>query len=105
MGEVVKQVYKKARKADIFHVSIEIALERVEVDGKEKWGYYFADHDKRVVFWLEPHKSRDLLDNVRGVKRQSHVSEFIPSDIYPNFYHCVTPPRVCTRITVLVRTA
>jgi hypothetical protein len=90
MGEVVKQVYKKARKADIFHVSIEIALERVEVDGKEKWGYYFADHDKRVVFWLEPHKSRDLLDNVRGVKRQSHVKYALESqywmhiELFPN---------------------
>ncbi|KAG1839305.1 hypothetical protein DFJ58DRAFT_859591 [Suillus subalutaceus] len=104
MGEVVKQAYKEARKADTFHASIELTLERMEVDGQEKWGYYFADHDRRVIFWLEPHNPRDLLNNVRGVKRKSHVSEFIPSDIHPSFSHCVTP-RVCTRITVLVRTA
>lgn len=73
MGEVVKQAYKEARKAATFHASVELTLELVEVDGKEKWGYYFADHDRRVIFWLEPHNSRDLLDNVRGVKRKSHV--------------------------------
>jgi hypothetical protein len=102
MGEAVKQAYEEARKANTFHASVELTLERVEVDGEEKWGYYFADHDRRVIFWLEPHTSRDLLDNVRGVKRKSHVSEFIPPNVHPSFSHCVTP-RVCTRITVLVR--
>ncbi|KAG2065533.1 hypothetical protein BDR04DRAFT_1121801 [Suillus decipiens] len=36
MGEVVKQLYEKARKADTFHSSVELALEHMEVDGEEK---------------------------------------------------------------------
>ncbi|KAG1775716.1 hypothetical protein EV702DRAFT_1199206 [Suillus placidus] len=55
MGEVIKQAYEEAHKADTFHASVELTLERVEVDGEEKWGYYFADHDRRIIFWLEPH--------------------------------------------------
>ncbi|KAG2034176.1 hypothetical protein BDR03DRAFT_1013654 [Suillus americanus] len=85
MGEVVKQAYKEARKADTFHASVELTLELVEVDGKEKWGYYFADHDRRVIFWLEPHNSRDLLDNVRGVKRKSHVRYALESQYWSSF--------------------
>ncbi|KAG1816368.1 uncharacterized protein BJ212DRAFT_1354502 [Suillus subaureus] len=82
MGEVVKQAYEEARKADTFHTSVELTLERVEVDGEKKWGYYFADHDRRVIFWLEPHKSKDLLDNVRGVKWKSHVRYALESQYW-----------------------
>ncbi|KAG1821404.1 hypothetical protein EV424DRAFT_1612093 [Suillus variegatus] len=102
MGEVVKEAYKEARKAHTFHASVELTLERMEVDGEEKWGYYFVDHNRHVIFWPEPYKSGDLLDNVRGVKRKSHISEFIPSNAHLSFSHGVTP-RICTRIAVLVR--
>ncbi|KIK45677.1 hypothetical protein CY34DRAFT_801301 [Suillus luteus UH-Slu-Lm8-n1] len=93
MGEAVKQAYEEARKADTFHASVELTLERIiEEDGKEKWGYYFADHDRRVIFWLEPRivTSGDLLDNVRGVKRKSHVRYALESqywihiELFPN---------------------
>ncbi|KAG2746039.1 hypothetical protein P692DRAFT_20807924 [Suillus brevipes Sb2] len=82
MGEAVKQAYEEARKANTFHASVELTLEPVEVDGEEKWGYYFADHDRRVIFWLEPHTSRDLLFNVRGVKRKSHVRYALESQYW-----------------------
>ncbi|KAG1821407.1 hypothetical protein EV424DRAFT_835078 [Suillus variegatus] len=104
MGEVVKEAYKEARKAHTFHASVELTLERMEVDGEGKWGYYFVDHNRHVIFWLEPYKSGDLMDNVRGVKRKSHISEFIPSNTHPSFSHGVTP-RICARIAVLVRAA
>ncbi|KAG2131694.1 hypothetical protein DEU56DRAFT_454897 [Suillus clintonianus] len=90
LSRVADQAYEEARKADTFHTSLELTLERVEVDGKEKWGYYFADHDRHVIFWLEPHKSKDLLDKVRGVKRKSHVRYALESqywghiELFPN---------------------
>ncbi|KAG0708389.1 hypothetical protein DFH29DRAFT_479131 [Suillus ampliporus] len=86
----VDQAYEGARKADTFHASVELALECMEVDGKEKWGYYFADHDRRVIFWLEPHPSKYLMSNVRGVKRKSHVKYALESqywrhvELFPN---------------------
>ncbi|KAG1733752.1 hypothetical protein EDB19DRAFT_1911469 [Suillus lakei] len=93
MGTIVKQAYEEARKADTFHASVELTLERVEVDEQEKWGYYFVDHDRRVIFWLEPYTSRELLDNVRGVKRKGHVilvrmaSEFCLPSVVEHYHH------------------
>ncbi|KAG1894915.1 uncharacterized protein F5891DRAFT_699865 [Suillus fuscotomentosus] len=90
MGEVVKEAYKEARKAHTFHASVELTLEHMEVDGEEKWGYYFVDHDRHVIFWPEPYKSGDLLDNVRGVKRKSHIKYALESqywlhiELFPN---------------------
>jgi hypothetical protein len=60
------------------HSLIELALELITEDGKEKWGYYFADHDKRIIFWFEDHESRPLMNKIRGVERKSHISEFFP---------------------------
>jgi len=42
----------------------------------EECGYYFVDHEKRVIFWFQDHKSDLLMCNIRGVERKSHVSEF-----------------------------
>ncbi|KAG0699793.1 hypothetical protein DFH29DRAFT_1001648 [Suillus ampliporus] len=72
MGKIAEKAYEEAHKADVFDPSVELALERMEVDGKETWGYYFADHHRRVVFWSEPHESVHLMGNVRGVNHESH---------------------------------
>jgi hypothetical protein len=82
----VERAYEGARHADIsLSPSIELALER---KGDNYWGYYFADHDRRVIFWFEDYQSHGLLHSVRGVKRKSHVSE---SSTYSfrGFSHCV----------------
>jgi hypothetical protein len=47
-------------------------------DGEEMWGYYFVDHERRVIFWFQDYKFFELMNNVRGVKRKSHVSKFFP---------------------------
>ncbi|KAG1740176.1 uncharacterized protein EDB91DRAFT_1347133 [Suillus paluster] len=82
MSIAIQQVYEEAHKADTFHPSVELALERMEVDGKEKWGYYFADHNRCVIFWLEPHPSKELMSNVRGVKRKNHVRYALESQYW-----------------------
>jgi hypothetical protein len=85
------------------HPLIELALELITDDGEE-WGYYFADHDKRIIFWFEDHESRPLMNKVRGVECKSHISEFfLRRSFYSNFCNCVAS-RVCTRSAILVRT-
>lgn len=73
IGEAVKEAYRKVHEANIaMHPLIELALELISDDG-ETWGYYFADHDKRIIFWFEDHKSRPLMNKVRGVECKSHI--------------------------------
>ncbi|KAG2150763.1 hypothetical protein DEU56DRAFT_908400 [Suillus clintonianus] len=74
LGKAVEKAYEEARNADIFlHPSVELALELVRKNVRESWGYYFADHERRVIFWSEDHKSRSLMNEVRGVERKSHI--------------------------------
>jgi hypothetical protein len=58
--------------------SVELGLELMTEDGEEMWGYYFVDHERRVIFWFQDYKFFELMNNVRGVKRKSHVSKFFP---------------------------
>ncbi|KAG1718324.1 hypothetical protein EDB19DRAFT_1798801 [Suillus lakei] len=59
-------------------------------DGEELWGYYFADHERRVVFWFEDHRSRTLTNYIRGVERKSHIKYALESqywqhiELFPN---------------------
>ncbi|KAG2034190.1 hypothetical protein BDR03DRAFT_965695 [Suillus americanus] len=90
IGKAVEKAYKELVNAGIkFHTSVELVLEPMEGD-REKWGYYFADHDSRVIFWFEAHKSGDLIGNVRGVKCSDHIRYALESqywlhvELYPN---------------------
>ncbi|KAG0696391.1 hypothetical protein DFH29DRAFT_1082912 [Suillus ampliporus] len=74
IDKAVEKAHEEARKAGIsLDPSMELGLELMEVDGKEMWGYYFADHDRRVIFWFEDHESSLLMNGVRGVEHKSHV--------------------------------
>ncbi|KAG1740186.1 uncharacterized protein EDB91DRAFT_1133546 [Suillus paluster] len=91
MGKIAEKAYAEARDAGIIlHPSVELVLELMEEDGKEIWGYYFADHDRRVIFWFQVHRSSDLMGNVRGVKCNNHVRYALESqywvhiELYPN---------------------
>ncbi|KAG1802333.1 hypothetical protein EV424DRAFT_1435718 [Suillus variegatus] len=46
-------------------------------DGIEEWGYYFADHDKHVIFWFEDHVSDFLMNKIQGVEHKSHVTLYL----------------------------
>ncbi|KAG1816398.1 uncharacterized protein BJ212DRAFT_1577075 [Suillus subaureus] len=90
IGKAVEKAYKEIENAGFdFHPSVELVLELMEGD-REEWGYYFADHDSRVIFWFEAHKSGDLIGNVRGVKCSDHIRYALESqywlhvELYPN---------------------
>ncbi|KAG1866060.1 hypothetical protein F4604DRAFT_1956841 [Suillus subluteus] len=90
IGKAVEKAYKEVENAGIkFRSSVELVLEPMEGD-REEWGYYFADHDSRVIFWFEAHQSGDLIGNVRGVKCGDHIRYALESqywlhvELYPN---------------------
>ncbi|KIK44227.1 hypothetical protein CY34DRAFT_802927 [Suillus luteus UH-Slu-Lm8-n1] len=50
--------------------TMELAIEKLP---KGDFGYYFVDHDARIIFWPEIVKSRELMIHVRGVVDKSHI--------------------------------
>lgn len=90
MGKAAEKAYEEAHNADIvLHPSVELALEFMDKDNK-CIGYYFVDHDRRVIFWFEAHESHYVIFGVRGVERKSHVRYALESQYwkfveqYPN---------------------
>ncbi|KAG1838590.1 hypothetical protein DFJ58DRAFT_813820 [Suillus subalutaceus] len=90
IGKAVEKAYKEVENAGIkLRSSVELVLEPMEGD-REEWGYYFADHDSRVIFWFEAHQSGGLIGNVRGVKCGDHIRYALESqywlhvELYPN---------------------
>jgi len=78
VGRAAEMAYTAARSANIHLDShVELALELMG----DEWGYYFADHENHVIFWFKYHESIDLMNNVRGVKRKSHVSWYFSCHI------------------------
>ncbi|KAG2757638.1 hypothetical protein P692DRAFT_20824463 [Suillus brevipes Sb2] len=90
IGKAVEKAYQEVGNAGIdLRPSVELVLELMEGD-REEWGYYFADHDNRVIFWFEAHRSNELMNNVRGVKCTNHIRYALESqywlhiELYPN---------------------
>ncbi|KAG1833999.1 hypothetical protein DFJ58DRAFT_735976 [Suillus subalutaceus] len=82
IGKALEKAYEEARNANIFlHPSIELVLELME-KGNEECGYYFVDHEKRVIFWFQDHKSDLLMCNIRGVERKSHIRYALESQYW-----------------------
>jgi len=55
----------------------DLVLDRVETkDKKIIWMYYYVDHCKKTLFWLEHYDmARGRLLEIRGVKGPGHISE------------------------------
>ena len=52
-------------------------------DGRIQWSYYYACHDTRCLFWLDPYDATHMIAKLFGVKSPAHVSESpISSSIY-----------------------
>ncbi|KAG2134375.1 hypothetical protein BD769DRAFT_1572285 [Suillus cothurnatus] len=90
IGKAVEKAYEEARNANIFlDPSVELVLELMEKDSEE-CGYYFVDHEKRIIFWFQDHKSDLLMCNICGVERESHVRYALESqywrhvELFPN---------------------
>ncbi|KAG2079266.1 hypothetical protein BDR04DRAFT_1112518 [Suillus decipiens] len=91
IDKAIRTVYEGAHNANIsLQPSVELALELTVKKGKEYWGYYFVDHEKRVIFWFEDYQPFDLTNNIRGATCKSHVKYAIESqywrhiELFPN---------------------
>ena len=52
----------------------DLFLDIMPVDDEIQWAYYYACHEKRCLFWLEPYEATDMLSEVYGAKSPAHIS-------------------------------
>ncbi|KAJ8596063.1 hypothetical protein M405DRAFT_837420 [Rhizopogon salebrosus TDB-379] len=94
-GQAIEKAYEEVRRADIsLHPSVELAME-LGKDGR--WGYYFADHDRRLIFWFEDHESEHKSHLMYALEAQYWC---IHIELFPN-KRCV-PGDVVVRIKEFV---
>ena len=43
-------------------------------DGRIQWSYYYACHETRCLFWLDPYDASHMISELYGVKSPAHVS-------------------------------
>ncbi|KAH9027058.1 hypothetical protein EDB84DRAFT_1239959, partial [Lactarius hengduanensis] len=63
----------------------DLVLDKHEEGEQMQWFYYYAHHDTRCLFWLEPYAARDMLSEVYWVGSPAHVSASHWS-LYPVFF-------------------
>ncbi|SRR6266404_4547593 len=55
--------------------SYDLALDIMPTeDGQVKWSYYYACHETRCLFWLDPYDATHVVSELFGVKSPAHVS-------------------------------
>ncbi|KAG1898112.1 uncharacterized protein F5891DRAFT_1044521 [Suillus fuscotomentosus] len=91
IGEAVTKAYREMSEANLtIDPLVELVLELIKTDDGEMWGYYFADHKKRIIFWFEDHTSDPLMNKIRGVECKSHLRYALESqywrhvELFPN---------------------
>jgi hypothetical protein len=67
-----EQANQMAAESGKVCATMELAIEKLP---EGDFGYYFVDHDARIIFWPEVVKSRELILHVRGVIDKSHISK------------------------------
>lgn len=72
---VIRQIYSDVLSKTLelpsdIHLVLDLKME----NGATSFGYYFATHDGRCLFWLVDKDVRPLFKRVKGVKSFSHIS-------------------------------
>jgi hypothetical protein len=53
----------------------DLVLDIVETtNGKTIWQYYYVDHAKKTLFWLDQYDMKKLLHEVSGAQEPGHIS-------------------------------
>ncbi|KAG2124192.1 hypothetical protein DEU56DRAFT_904044 [Suillus clintonianus] len=68
--------------------TMELAVEKLPSGA---FGYYFVDHDARIIFWPETVRSRHLMNHVRGVVEKSHIRYALEAQYWK---HCTLFPNM-----------
>ncbi|KAI0247959.1 hypothetical protein BJV78DRAFT_1241392 [Lactifluus subvellereus] len=52
----------------------DLVLDIVETtDGETIWQYYYVDHTRKTLFWLDPYNMKNLLVEVSGAREPGHI--------------------------------
>lgn len=43
-------------------------------DGRIQWSYYYACHETRCLFWLDPYDATHMISELFGVRSPAHIS-------------------------------
>ncbi|KAG1902371.1 uncharacterized protein F5891DRAFT_1023774 [Suillus fuscotomentosus] len=65
-----EQANRMAAESGNFCATMELAIEKLS---EGVFGYYFVDHEARIIFWPEIVRSRELMIHVRGVSEKNHI--------------------------------
>ncbi|TFK72485.1 hypothetical protein BDN72DRAFT_327548 [Pluteus cervinus] len=97
--EQVNDIYDNAiRFWDTHHSTIardnnwHLVLENyINSKQQKKFGYYFVDHSKECLFWLDEYDVRDMDDSVKIRSSNAHIGRLMKSQFW---YHCEAYPNV-----------
>ncbi|KAI9511124.1 hypothetical protein F5148DRAFT_423388 [Russula earlei] len=78
--ELEKDLQKISKRIPFPTSDYDLVLDILETNDNETiWAYYYVDHTKQTLFWLEPYNMRDLLKPIPGVNEPGHVKHRLES--------------------------
>ncbi|KAG1850188.1 hypothetical protein F4604DRAFT_1809444 [Suillus subluteus] len=83
-----EQANQMAAESGKVCATMELAIEKLS---EGVFGYYFVDHDARIIFWPEIVKSRELMIHVRGVTDKNHIRYALEAQYWK---HCTLFPNM-----------
>ncbi|KAG1815232.1 uncharacterized protein BJ212DRAFT_1481755 [Suillus subaureus] len=83
-----EQANQMAAESGKVCATMELAIEK---RSEGVFGYYFVDHDARIIFWPEIVQSRELMIHVRGVTDKSHIRYALEAQYWK---HCTLFPNM-----------
>ncbi|KAF8799769.1 hypothetical protein BYT27DRAFT_7201001 [Phlegmacium glaucopus] len=95
LNRITRVITKIDGVIDDFHVQIsektDLVLDVNEVKGKWVTDYYFADHERRIVFFLDEFSSDNLphWPEIKGVSSGPHLRQALETQYW---WHCHTYP-------------
>ncbi|KAI5994677.1 hypothetical protein EDD15DRAFT_2195833 [Pisolithus albus] len=74
-----------------FHSDAELVITEVPgPNGRKDFGYYFVDHQQRLLFWVHDYDLSEIFFNVKGVTARDHMKQAVITQywmhigLYPN---------------------
>ncbi|KAG1793495.1 uncharacterized protein HD556DRAFT_508715 [Suillus plorans] len=83
-----EQANRMAAESGNVCATMELAIEKLS---EGVFGYYFVDHEARIIFWPEIVKSRELMIHVRGVSDKNHIRYALEAQYWK---HCTLFPNM-----------
>ncbi|KIK17297.1 hypothetical protein PISMIDRAFT_111762, partial [Pisolithus microcarpus 441] len=90
--EMSDYLLDRARQLGLpFHLDAELVITEVPgPKGRRDFGYYFVDHRRRLLFWVDDYDLSEVFFNVKGVTARDHMKQAVITQywmhvgLYPN---------------------